>query len=93
MSLRASGSHVAVNIMRDVITKTPKKAAKYQATLKASMAPEVSADVVLNYIISGKLTNECYYIFRITTNANWDSVISSYHKILKAKPHCYNSMN
>ena len=93
MSLRASGATQASSVLKDVTTKSPSRASRYQAAFQESQKPppcEISADLALNLIISGKMTKETYKLMRNLTNANrGTSVYPSYTKILSAKRRCY----
>lgn len=93
MNLRASGSHAAAKVLKDITTTSPTRASRYQLAFAQSCRPvrqEISADVALNFIISGKMTKETYNMVRELTNENSDgSVYPSYHKILAAKSRCY----
>lgn len=93
MNLRASGSHAAANVLKNITTSSPTRASRYQSAFAQCSKPalkEISADVALNLIISGKMTKETYNMVREITNENRDdSVYPSYHKILFAKSRCY----
>lgn len=97
MSLRASGAPQASSVLKDVTTTSPTRASRYQAALKASEKPplrEISADLALNLIISGKMTKETYKLTRNLTNVNCGtSVYPSYNKILSAKRRCYPDLS
>ncbi|KAK4881336.1 hypothetical protein RN001_004655 [Aquatica leii] len=93
MNLRASGSHSAAAVLKDITTTSPTQAARYQSAFKSStkqVPQEISADLALNLIISGKMTKKTYNMVREMTNENRSSsVYLSYHKILAAKSRCY----
>ncbi|CAH0546850.1 unnamed protein product [Brassicogethes aeneus] len=93
MSLRASGAPQASSVLKDITTKSPMRASRYQAALKASQKPptcEIPADLALNLIISGKMTKETYKLMRNLTNTNCGTLVyPSYNKILAAKRRCY----
>ena len=93
-SLRASSAPQASRVLKDVITKSPERASRYQTAFKKTFDKpptcEISADRMLNLIISGKMSKDTYFMIRDLWNANrGTSVYPSYHKISASKRRYY----
>ena len=69
MNLRSEGSVQAAKILQEITTKSPTRAAKYQAALKrvSTFTPaEISGDLALATVINGNITkNACQEIRNI----------------------------
>lgn len=93
MSLRAFGSVAAANVSKDVTSTSPTRAARYQAACQNTAKPtlsEISADIALNLIITGKMNTRTYELIRQLTHENCStSMYPFYHKIIAAKTPCY----
>ena len=93
MKLRSSGAAQASNVVKEVTSTSPSRASKYQSAYRQSLEKplcEISADLALNLLISGKMTKETYQMTRMITNKNRGcSVFPAYKKILSAKNRCY----
>lgn len=59
MSLRASGASKAANVLKEITTHSPDRAARYERALKSatfSCGTEISEDLALSDVVEGKMT-------------------------------------
>jgi hypothetical protein len=93
MNLRASGSHAAANVIKDVTSTTPTRTSRYMAAFASSCGPkpkEINADVALSIIIKSKMSRDSYNSVREVVNDNRGvSILPSYYKIKAAKTRTY----
>jgi hypothetical protein len=93
MNLRASGSHAAANVIKDVTSTTPTRASRYMAAFASSCGPkpkEINADVALSIKIKSKMSRDSYNSVREVVNDNRGvSILPSYYKIKATKTRTY----
>lgn len=94
ISLTSAGKLDAAEIVKDITTKSPVRAAKYRAAYRMSMEPlrtEMSGDEALVDFIDAKLTKQQYKDIRKSLRQKKYIVYPSYEKVAAAKKLCYPS--
>lgn len=92
ISLRTSGSIDAANVLKDVTTSSPTRAAKYRKSFKLAATPrptEMSSDEALLDFVNLKLSKQQYLDLRESLRKKKFFAYPSYGKLLEAKRRCY----
>lgn len=91
MSLRASGSVDAANVLKDA-TSTPTRASKYRNAITLAVKPppiEMSPDEALVDMVNLKLTKQQYIDLRLSLREKNFNAYPAYDRVLEAKKLCY----
>ena len=91
MKLRSTGAVARSNVIKDMTTKSPKRADKYRTSMRnaSKSSQKLSADVALALVLDSKLTETQYQNIRNTVKTCNNQVFPPYKNILEAKKVCY----